>query len=395
RNTSSSSTTSSKDGGFTTIVACPSPGIALYFLYIRHIVIPKSSICGGLTWSGSVAERDGGGPRRSCRYGGPPSILSTLNKPRWPSSSGAPSGHLRAAVRTSPCVRMMWIRRKSRRRAQAGRGPTSPAPAQNTAPPPDQEEEPHTRFSKRDGFVSYPASAPEQFIVLGGVVLHSEKEIQRELLHKRGKAGRREGEIPTTERERYRQQRGRDTEDREEKERYRRQRREGEIPKADERGRDIDDRGDREEIGWKVIATEGSAGARGSVEAVNEGSETHRCHCRGCWEVWVVTVDVLLLKHKNYYRQKLLAIGHCKALMSLGTADVNSLLERKREKDRQTDRKREGVLVLAIFLEFPASNGRLSSWQEFRQGTLCCTGAPGDKEERWKEKKGETIFSAS
>lgn len=54
-------------------------------------------------------------------------------------------GHLRAAVRTSPCVRMMRIRRKSRGRARAGREPMSPAPTQNTAPPPGQEEEPHTR----------------------------------------------------------------------------------------------------------------------------------------------------------------------------------------------------------------------------------------------------------
>lgn len=64
--------------------------------------------------------------------------------------------------------------------------------------------------------------------------------------------------------------------------------------------------------------------------------------------------------------------------------------EREREPDGRTDRKSERVWVLAVFLEFPASNGRLSSWLELCQGTLCCTGAPGDKEERCREKK-ETL----
>lgn len=59
---------------------------------------------------------------------------------------------------------------------------------------------------------------------------------------------------------------------------------------------------------------------------------------------------------------------------------------KERETDRRTDRKSERVWVLAVFLEFPASNGRLSSWQALCQGTLCCTGAPGDKEERCREK---------
>ncbi|GAA6072193.1 uncharacterized, partial [Tachysurus ichikawai] len=39
----------------------------------------------------------------------------------------------------------MKRRKKSRVRAQAGREPVSPKPAQNTAPPPGREEEPHTR----------------------------------------------------------------------------------------------------------------------------------------------------------------------------------------------------------------------------------------------------------
>lgn len=64
--------------------------------------------------------------------------------------------------------------------------------------------------------------------------------------------------------------------------------------------------------------------------------------------------------------------------------------ERERKTDGRTDRKSERVWVLAVFLEFPASNGRLSSWLELCQGTLCCTGAPGDKEERRREKK-ETL----
>lgn len=49
-----------------------------------------------------------------------------------------------AAGQTSPCV-MVRMMRKSRARFQAGREPVSPKPAQNTAPPPGQEEEPHTR----------------------------------------------------------------------------------------------------------------------------------------------------------------------------------------------------------------------------------------------------------
>lgn len=47
-------------------------------------------------------------------------------------------------------------------------------------------------------------------------------------------------------------------------------------------------------------------------------------------------------------------------------------------KDRRTERVSERVWVLAVFLEFPASYARLSSWLERCQGTLCCTGAPGD-----------------